>query len=80
VLVVVITSILAFRLFDQVRIMTQGGPRGSTTTVMFEAVRAAFDRQQMAQASAMTVVLFTIVLALTLVQRGLLRGDAEDGE
>jgi ABC-type sugar transport system permease subunit len=47
---------------------------------MFEAVRAAFDRQQMAQASAMTVVLFTIVLALTLVQRGLLRGDAEDGE
>lgn len=73
IFVVVITSILAFRLFDQVRIMTAGGPRGATSTVMFEAVRAAFDRQQMAMGSAWTVVLFAIVLGLTLLQRRLLR-------
>ncbi len=75
VFVLVITSILAFRLFDQIRIMTQGGPRGATTTVMFEAVRGAFDRQQMAQGSAMSVVLFSIVLALTLLQRRLFRPE-----
>jgi len=40
--VVLITSILAFRLFDQVQIMTRGGPNDATTTVMYEAVQAAF--------------------------------------
>lgn len=77
IFVVLVTSILAFRLFDQVRIMTQGGPQARTTTVMFEAVRAAFDRQQVALASAMTVVFFLIVLAITALQRRLLREERE---
>lgn len=67
--VMLVTMILAFRLFDQVQIMTQGGPRGATTTVMFEAVRAAFERQQVARGAAMTVILFVIVLGLSLVQQ-----------
>jgi len=65
VFVVTVTALLAFRLFDQVRILTQGGPENATTTVMYEAVSAAFDRQQVALGSAMTVVFFVIVLALT---------------
>ena len=67
--VALVTVILAFRLFDQVRIMTSGGPQGATTTLMFEAVQAAFDRQQVALGSALTVVLFIIVVAVALVQR-----------
>ena len=31
--VVMVTTILAFRLFDQVWILTQGGPQDATTTV-----------------------------------------------
>jgi multiple sugar transport system permease protein len=64
-----VTTILAFRLFDQVQIMTQGGPGDASTTVMYEAVESAFSRQQVARGAAMTVVLFVIVLALTLLQR-----------
>lgn len=71
VFVMLITTILAFRLFDQVRIMTRGGPEDATRVVMFETVQAAFDRQQVARACAMTVVFFLIVLAVTLVQRRL---------
>jgi len=71
--VVLVTTILAFRLFDQVQIMTQGGPLNATTTVMFEAVQAAFTRQQVAAGSAMTVVLFALVLLITLLQRRLAR-------
>lgn len=71
--VVLVTTILAFRLFDQVQIMTQGGPLNATTTVMFEAVQAAFIRQQVAAGSAMTVVLFALVLLITLLQRRLAR-------
>lgn len=73
VFVMLVTTILAFRLYDQVQIMTQGGPRDATTTVMFEAVRAAFERQQVARGAAMTALLFAIVLGLTFAQRRLMR-------
>jgi len=75
IFVVLITTILAFRLFDQVQIMTQGGPNHATTTVMYEAVNSAFGSQQVARAAAMTVVFFTIVLLITLLQRAVSRHD-----
>ncbi len=77
IFVVLVTTILAFRLFDQVQIMTQGGPHNATTTAMYEAVQAAFARQQVAKGSAITVVLFVIVLLITWLQRRLLRQERE---
>ncbi|TVR50220.1 MAG: sugar ABC transporter permease [Puniceicoccaceae bacterium] len=77
IFVVLVTTILAFRLFDQVDILTRGGPNNATTTVMFEGVTSAFRRQQVARAAAITVVFFVIVLAITLVQRRLLREERE---
>jgi multiple sugar transport system permease protein len=73
VFVVIVTTILAFRVFDQVRIMTQGGPEDHSATVVFAAVRAAFDRAQVARGMAMSVVFFLVVLAVTLAQRKLLK-------
>ncbi|MCG6936697.1 MAG: sugar ABC transporter permease [Gammaproteobacteria bacterium] len=75
IFVVLVTTILAFRLFDQVQIMTQGGPQHATTTVMYEAVNAAFAGQQVARGAAMTVVFFTIVLLITLLQRYVLKHE-----
>lgn len=73
--VVVLTTILAFRLFDQVRILTGGGPEKRTTTVIFEAVTAAFERQQIGRASAMTVVFFVVVLGLSVLGARLIREE-----
>jgi len=75
IFVMLVTSILAFRLFDQVQIMTQGGPLDATTTVMYEAVKAAFTQQKMAKGAAMTVVFFLIVLAITIAQRVLVKEE-----
>lgn len=75
IFVVLVTTILAFRLFDQVQIMTQGGPDNTTTTVIYEAVRAAFASQQVAKGAAVTVVFFSIVLLLTLLQRYLIKHE-----
>jgi len=72
-----VTTILAFRVFDQVQILTKGGPNDATTTVMFEAVRTVFKRQQVAQASAMTVVFFVIVLLVTWLQRRVVKQERE---
>jgi multiple sugar transport system permease protein len=69
IFVMLVTSILSFRLFDQIQIMTQGGPNGATTTVMYEAVKASFEQQKMAKGAAMTVIFFAIVLVITTLQR-----------
>ncbi|MGV0027744.1 carbohydrate ABC transporter permease [Phormidesmis priestleyi] len=75
VFVGLVTTILSFRLFDSVRIMTRGGPGDATTTVMNEAIKAAFDQQKMAKGSAITVTFFLIVLIITLLQRVLVREE-----
>lgn len=75
IFVVLLTTILAFRLFDQVQIMTHGGPNNATTTVMFEAVRTVFERQQVARGAAITVIFFVIVLVITLLQRRTMRNS-----
>jgi multiple sugar transport system permease protein len=72
--VVVVTAILSFRLFDQVRILTRGGPEDRTTTVMYEAVTAAFERQQVALSAAMSVAFFIVVLMITAAGRAATRG------
>jgi multiple sugar transport system permease protein len=75
VFVMLVTTILAFRLFEQVQIMTHGGPRHATTTVMYQAVQAAFTRQQVARGAAITVIFFLVVLLVTAVQHRLARQE-----
>jgi multiple sugar transport system permease protein len=75
IFVVTVTTILAFRLFDQIWVMTQGEPLGNTSTMMFEMVRVGYERQQIARGSAIAVVFFLIVLAVTVVQRVLLKEE-----
>lgn len=70
-----VTTILAFRVFDQVQILTRGGPENSTATLMFLAVRHAFERQQIGRASAITVIFFLFVLVVTVVQRLLVKQE-----
>jgi multiple sugar transport system permease protein len=77
VFVATVTTILAFRLFDQPWIMTnRGGPLGATETMMVRLVNVGFTEQRIAQGSAIAVVFFVIVLAVTLVQRRFLREEA----
>ena len=77
IFVALVTTILAFRLFDQIWILTQGGPNRATTTVIFEAVRAVFQRQDVARGAAISVVFFVIVLLISLIQRTLVKQERE---
>lgn len=73
VFVLVITTIQAFKLFTQISVLTHGGPRGSTDTVVHYMVTAGFVEQRVGYASAVSIVLFAIVLAVSLAQRALVR-------
>ena len=73
VLVLVVITMQAFGLFSQVAVMTHGGPIDSTQTVVFQAVERGYGKQDIAGGSTISVVLFVLVLAVSLVQRHLTR-------
>lgn len=73
IFVLIITTIQAFKLFTQVNILTQGGPRNSTETVVQYMYQVGFVGQKLGLASAVAIILFFIVLAISLVQRVVLR-------
>ncbi|MFI3211946.1 MAG: sugar ABC transporter permease [Eubacteriales bacterium] len=55
----------SFAVFEQVNIMTAGGPLNSTTTVVHQIYRRAFSEYKMSYASAMAVVLLLFALIVT---------------
>lgn len=71
----VLTVISAFKVFIPVHIMTQGGPMNSTKVLVYYIYENAFSYLKMGYASAMAVILFIIILALTLIQFKALRSD-----
>jgi multiple sugar transport system permease protein len=69
VFVFIAITIAAFQLFTQVFVMTQGGPNGATSVVVFNIVQRGFVEQNIGYASAMSVIFFLFILAISLVQR-----------
>lgn len=67
-MVSVVTMIGAMRVFDTIRLMTDGGPQGSTMVMVYYIYHQAFRSFNTGYASAISVVLFLIVLALTVIQ------------
>jgi multiple sugar transport system permease protein len=64
----IISLINSFQVFDQVWIMTAGGPVGSTTVLVEQIVRQAFSYGNMGYAAALSWVLFLLVFGVTLLQ------------
>jgi multiple sugar transport system permease protein len=77
IFVVLATTILAFKLFTQVWVMqgSAGHPLGSTMTTMVYVVGQGFRQGKIGYASAITVVFFLIVLAVSILQRIFLREE-----
>ena len=66
--VLVISLINGFQVFDQVWVMTGGGPAGSSTVVVEQIVKNTFNYGRAGYASAQSMVLFVIILVVTAVQ------------
>lgn len=64
-----ITGIIStFKVFDLVAVLTKGGPINSTSMIVWRLYETAFVNLKIGDASAMAVVLFLIVFAITLLQ------------
>ena len=65
---VVILVIGSLQAFTQIFVMTNGGPVGSTTTIVYYIYQHAFKRFDMGYASAMAFALFVLMFGFTLIQ------------
>ncbi len=77
IFVLVTTTILAFKLFTQVEVLTQGGPLDATQTLVRLMYVSGFKELKVGYASAMTVVFVFIVLIISVVQRRLFVEERE---
>ncbi|MEJ7138221.1 carbohydrate ABC transporter permease [Amphibiibacter pelophylacis] len=73
ILVMVVITMQAFTLYPQIDVMTKGGPLDSTQSLVFQAVQRGYENQDIAGGSAISVLLFLIVLVISLGQRWLTR-------
>jgi multiple sugar transport system permease protein len=66
--VTVMCIISSFQVFDQIHVMTQGGPARSTSVLVHYLYQNAFQYFKMGYASAIAYVLFVIVFVVTMLQ------------
>lgn len=75
--VVTVGVIGCFQVFDQIFVMTAGGPLDSTTTVSYLIYKWAFKDTtvKMGQASATAFILAIIIMGMTALQRRVIEGS-----
>jgi len=63
----IINLIQSIQVYDQIQIMTQGGPGSSTTTLLYLYYNKAFQNFQMGSANAVAMVILLIIVVLSLL-------------
>ncbi len=74
----IISTIRSFQAFNQIYVMTAGGPVNTTTVTTLLLYNTAFRYGKMGYATSMAFILFGVILALTLIQTRLLSSRVED--
>jgi len=67
-LVAVVSSIAATKVFEEVFLMTQGGPADSTRTIVYYVYDQAFAELEISYACTLGLALFLLVLMFTLIR------------
>jgi ABC-type sugar transport system permease subunit len=68
-LFVLVTDVIgSFQIFDTVYVMTQGGPGSATDVINYQIYSTGFRNFDVGSASAMSLVLFGVILVVTFIQ------------
>ncbi|MGA0197902.1 MAG: carbohydrate ABC transporter permease [Prochlorotrichaceae cyanobacterium] len=68
VLVSIISSISAMKVFEEIFIMTQGGPRNGSKTIVYYVYEQAFQNLNISYACAIGLILFLMILILSILR------------
>jgi putative chitobiose transport system permease protein len=77
-LVAVISAISATKVFEEIYIMTQGGPRSSSKTLVYYVYQRAFQDLEISYACTIGLVMFLLILALSMLRLTLNRQSNAD--
>jgi multiple sugar transport system permease protein len=76
---ILVTSVIgSFQVFDVIAVTTTGGPADATRVILYYIYENAFRFNKMGYASALSVVLFVLLIGVTLIQMRALRGSESD--
>ena len=64
----VMMMITSLQAYDQIQILTQGGPAGSTRTLLYLYYQYAFEKYNMGEATAVAAVLMLLTILLSILQ------------
>ena len=78
VLVLVVTVIGSFQVFDTVAVTTAGGPINASRVIQMYIYQKAFSESDFGYASALSVILFLILALVAFVQMKFLKGNESD--
>lgn len=67
----VVQLVSALQAYDQINVLTQGGPSGSTRTLLYLYYQSAFESFQIGEASSVAVVLVLICMLLSVLSFGI---------
>ncbi|WP_159585722.1 carbohydrate ABC transporter permease [Chelativorans xinjiangense] len=76
-IIMVITTIGSFKVFDHIYLMTGGGPENGTLVLAFYIYEQGFKFFNVGYASALAMIMFVVVMVLTIVQLMLRRKDMQ---
>lgn len=78
ILVNMITTVTgAFKVFDEIYVMTGGGPGNSTQTLATYLYKTGFRNDEMGYASAIAILVFVITFVLSILQMRLMKLDVD---
>ncbi|NSX36371.1 sugar ABC transporter permease [Pseudarthrobacter oxydans] len=78
VLVLVVTVIGSFQVFDTVAVTTAGGPVNATRVIQYYIYQRAFTESDFGYGSAIAVILFLILALVAFIQMKFLKGNESD--
>lgn len=65
----IITTINSLQAYDQIQVLTQGGPAGSTRTLLYYFYQEAFESFNTGKASSVAVILVILTALLSLIEK-----------
>lgn len=72
--VTVLCAANSFQMFDEAYVITQGGPLGSTTTLVYQIYTEAFKSFRLGYSAALSVITCAIIILITLIQMRVNKG------
>ena len=79
IFVIVTSTIAAFQVLDVILVMTSGGPADATQVGVLYIYQRSFERLEMGYGSALSIVMFLMLLIISLVQLRISRRNNQEG-